>query len=586
MSSDFKAVLIKDSRLCPTSAISYGVVKGGQSVVQNVFKSNTASTSSCVFNIQVPSENTFVDRRVLFRVEETFEMTVTNNTGAPITNANANATLGFGQSSVPAGVNTALSAWPVHQTFTTMSTTINNTTTSVNILDVLPALQLFSDTRDAFRYNSTTPNYIDNYGDYTQANGAINNPLGTYANSVDGSIVPRGAWPVTITNNLAGGAWASGTDCVFTIKFKAAEPLMLSPWIWNAFAEEPAIYGIQNLNFNFTCAPVNDRVIRTSLPCVPGATVYVKSTVLKSIDSAELIFNFLTGQISDIVPDRNVVSYYELPRFITPVGAAVLAGAQQTLVSQTLSLNQVPDKMILMVRKQMATQKPNDPDCYLPINNVSIQFNNNVGILSSATQQDLYRMSIEAGSSQNWYEFSGSALSGASGLASNAVRTTGSVLMLDFGTAINLSENFYAPGSIGNFNIQVTLNVTNNTGANIVGNTYEIVQIFMNSGCFVTERGSSQQYTGILTKQVVIDASEGEVYTRGDVRRLVGGGFFDTLKNIASNVIGAVRTVAPIAKTVLSAIPDPRAQAVAQGMNAVGLGTTGGARKKVDVRLM
>jgi hypothetical protein len=116
--------------------------------------------------------------------------------------------------------------------------------------------------------------------------------------------------------------------------------------------------------------------------------------------------------------------------------------------------------------------------------------------------------------------------------------TFGSYLALEFGKDIQLTEDFYAAGSLGNFNIQIYVTVANNQpyaiGTSVASNqqnNLEIVLVTMNSGVFVCERGTSSTYTGILTKQDVLEASQQEHYTHDDVARMVGGGFFDSLKS-------------------------------------------------------
>ena len=40
--------------------------------------------------------------------------------------------------------------------------------------------------------------------------------------------------------------------------------------------------------------------------------------------------------------------------------------------------------------------------------------------------------------------------------------TVGSMVVLNFAEVIQLTEDYYAPGSLGSFNLQVTVNVANN----------------------------------------------------------------------------------------------------------------------------
>jgi hypothetical protein len=77
-------------------------------------------------------------------------------------------------------------------------------------------------------------------------------------------------------------------------------------------------------------------------------------------------------------------------------------------------------------------------------------------------------------------------------------------------------------------------NFSNNsaTAYNSAGsNSLQVILVTMNSGVFVNERGTSSTYTGILTKQDVLDASQQDHYTHHDVGRMVGGGFFDMVKS-------------------------------------------------------
>ena len=68
MSSDFTKVLVKDARIADlTDNLTYGVMKGGQSITSVQYKCPAPSTSSLTFNIQCPSETTIVDRSVMWR---------------------------------------------------------------------------------------------------------------------------------------------------------------------------------------------------------------------------------------------------------------------------------------------------------------------------------------------------------------------------------------------------------------------------------------------------------------------------------------------------------------------------------------
>lgn len=106
----------------------------------------------------------------------------------------------------------------------------------------------------------------------------------------------------------------------------------------------------------------------------------------------------------------------------------------------------------------------------------------------------------------------------------------GSVLILRFGKDIQLVEDYYSAGSLGNFNLQVRLTVYNQTWNEIPPGQADLCIITKNSGILVTERGSSSLYTGLLTKQDVMDANEEPYFTGHEYARMVGGGLLDHIK--------------------------------------------------------
>ena len=140
-----------------------------------------------------------------------------------------------------------------------------------------------------------------------------------------------------------------------------------------------------------------------------------------------------------------------------------------------------------------------DSDSFLPIQNTSINWNNSSGILATATQQDLYLMSIEAGINQSWLEWSGgahayqAAVNGGTAVSpypSGNIPLVGGILALDFAKHIQLTESYFAPGSLGTFNLQIQLQLYNQDPVNpLASPDWEIVVITLNSGVFVCERG-------------------------------------------------------------------------------------------------
>ena len=161
-----------------------------------------------------------------------------------------------------------------------------------------------------------------------------------------------------------------------------------------------------------------------------------------------------------------------------------------------------------------------------------------------------------------------------------SIPTTGSILVLNFADVIQLTEEYYAPGSLGSFNLQLKANITNNLKQDLGPNDYELIIIPMNTGVFVNEKGTSSTFIALLTKEDVIQASSQEPYTNFEVRRMVGGSFLSGLKSS----LGWLSSKPPFVKNALGSINHPYAQTGHNVLQALGYGK--GDRGKLAGRLM
>jgi len=546
MSADFEKVLVKDPRLDVTDSIKYAVIKGGQNVTMTKFAAVSSSSSQVVFNIQVPSEQTIIDRRVLLRSTFTVNVSVAG---------------GFANAVVCYGVNAALASFPLHQCMDTLSATINNNTVTCNIKDVLPAILRLLDEDDLIYHNGSTPAFNDILGLYYTNDPANDFSYLSNSNSAlwgvtDQKRFHRGCFPIK-SNTVP----FANTTATHALVYEITEPLLLSPFMFSKTkANNQGFYGIQNMNIvaNLNTGSRAFRGPTVGAPSFlnPSGTNGANGITSVSCnlgEKPELLFVFLTPHPSDLMPARNIVPYYELPRYINGgqeiVGAATELNGGLTLPSvlakfNAIQLNQIPDKLILFTRlKPSAANGWGIAEVALPIKSISINFNNNSGILASCSQQQLWEMSKNNGANSTWPEFCGYGLGvanqegGGGNIKVNAVPLSGSYLVLEFGKDIQLTEDFYSCGSLGNFNLQCDVTVQNNTTyASLAQGDWELVCITMNSGVFVCERGTSATYTGILTKQDVLECSAQEYYTHDDVKRLVGGGFWDSIKSGVSSL--------------------------------------------------
>jgi hypothetical protein len=269
----------------------------------------------------------------------------------------------------------------------------------------------------------------------------------------------------------------------------------------------------------------------------------------------------------------------------------------------------------VFVRRIRSNLNCTDTDSFLTIRAIRINFNNQSGLLGTFTPQQLYQATISDGGINNltWGEFTGAILScyggnpgvvtdssgynawpytqysgvgagtftsqGATGL--RLVPTTGTILSLAFGSTIALPEEYYAPGSIGQFSLQVQVDVANLTKD--TWTNYELVVAVQNPGVIITDRGSSSTFVGLLTKDAVLQTKdESEHITLAHAHHIVGG-------SIWSKGLNALRWVhdriSPTKEWIKNHINHPVANKAVEIAEKLGYGMSGGT-SKLQNRLM
>jgi len=534
------------------------------------------------------------------------------------------------------GQNVGLTSFPTHRSLSTIQVQINNNISTINCADVLPALLRFTDNN--FNKNNMTASQVDRLASPTdEVAYPQNSNLAGYEQVKGDSWVGNGALPVvfqwlnaTTPYNADGtpnpiaedNATLLAGSPYFCMTVDSTEPLIAPPFIWNyTESNRMGIYGIQNLSVvcnyessldasvkfsfysgSFTNSQALGGFSTAQIPWSNGGFGYPNAS--QRILTAELQMKYITPHGTDVKPLRNVIPYLEYPRFITsglsaidnatcntangsmlplvplnnfsPV-QSIITPTETQLVSQTYTLNQVPDKLIIFVRPHLSRVNAFYNDFVLAIKNIRIQWNNHSGILANASQEQLFHMSREAGSNQDWEGFKGVAnvcynpwnsltaqtfyadansvtplpVQGPTAQA-RQVATTGSYLVLDMARHLELQEPYYAPGSLGSFQLQFNLTVENYKNFALFSEASiipEIIVIPVNSGIMVTEKGQTSAYSGILTKSDVLDAGLQEPYGHMDIKRIVGHGHSDGCKALP-------RRIHPMKKEGSHTMPD------------------------------
>jgi hypothetical protein len=530
--SDVAKYSVVDPRIVQ-NAPSYAVEKGALSLTNVTQRAIAATTSQQSFNIQVPSENVFVDRAVDWQCGVQLVVGPFTLASAP----GATGTALFRQ-----GVDWAPAAFPLHQCVSTMSTTINDTTTTMNTSDVLPQVLRLVDMKDA-RRQRTCPTMLDRHYKYP-AGSVVSSPLGSFDSFTSTSEEPNGAWGqvqfytdstfgveaasqvvgnITYVNGQPTTTGTSTGPYTLYLVLQSTEKLVLSPFIFADQCElSTGLFGVQNIQMLMNMQPPS-RVLRTSSAFQAGLTAALSLNYGSGSNNAtapwvspSLQVQFLTPALDVPLPPKSVVPYMEFPRYITSGLQAFTASmASQRVSSNTITLPNIPD-YIMIFAKPSAYADASNGDWVYPISNISLNFDNFSGLLSSHTQAELYKMSVNNGVDMTWSEWSGRGFS-----ASSSSKTTlvGGPLVLRPSRDITLQTG-QSCGLVGNFSLQFTLELQN---PSLNALTPQIYVVAISSGFFETIKGSSRIIKGVVTEQDILSApSVAPVVSDSSLSRMVG----------------------------------------------------------------
>ena len=578
--SDIRCIPVKDSVIADIrSEIDFAVQSGASQNTYQRFPSTSTSNSSMIFNVQCPSEDIIIDRALMLSSGLSLKITIDSGTSVI-----PKGTLVFNY-----GVTDCLAAFPLNSLFTTSTCSINNTTLSTTLQDILPQLLKMNSVHSITKYNTMTPAMPDAYwGSFADGAATNSNVLSTLNNAgLDYRYMPRGVHPVNIqvaSHDIPGvgttaassdkslyAAGVAGEKWVIILDTNVTEPLIgLNPWVFgDADYNNQGIYGVNNMSFQFNIDSGCRRVFSS-------ATGYITKIELNTLPSGHafgnqnksgfsvaqtqpaLLFRFLASQPTDLISTKNVLPLLQFPRYLTSSannGSAIAGASRDALTgvisstsvdvtSNSLQLAQVPDKFIICVRYPMNSQTWNNTSSFLTINSCSITFSNAQGLLSGASQQDLWRISKRNGSQISWEEFSGTAnINGKSTTSAGVttfypnpyVSTIGSLLVLNPAYDLSL-PSYISNGSIGQYLFQIKLNVTNQFTTPV---TPEICILTVNSGVLTVQSGTAAAYGGLLTKELVLAANSEHPATHvtsNELNRKIGG----NLGNAALSAMGGM----------------------------------------------
>ena len=519
MSNEVKTYLVNDERLNVESQVEMAVKNGPQSSITQKYKQSSNSSSSIMFNINVPSENTLVSRKL--EIESTMCFYTTATVDIPLVNTPLMA--------VP-------SAFPMNTAISSASMTVNNCSVSVASQDVLErVLKQYSP--EFLAKNCSTTAYLpdkyygtthDSFAEQAQSSSSVGGVISAEKDGLEGrsssrfeffratAAAPTVLIPYTINNT--GPDMAVGDHLI--MKIYTREPIIAMPGL--EMTETGSFVGVNNIELNLQlndgsrCVCEKPTVgaffnFKAGLPSAPGKVFE---------DDASVVMKYFSLPPSEYskMNTKNVVSYNEFVSYKTVSSATVgsLAFPSQ-LTSNNTQLRQIPDKIMVCVEPSYSSRtKQFSNNFAFPISSINVTLNNRANLLSELNVVDLYEMSKRNGSKQPFQEFFGQ-LGKYEGIKLNG---SGPVIIIDPVRDLQL-DSYLSSGSVGAFNLQITVNYgeplslrTDAIGPTI--DTADIITAFVPQlniicsygGVLITQQGTSAAMSGLLSKVLVLETKD------------------------------------------------------------------------------
>jgi len=554
-------ITVHDPRVIQSDR-TFPVLKGGEQVLYKVYTTSSVSSSSITFHCPPPSSNLYVDRRIHLRlpVRLTIAATTTN--------------LMIDSKYLISNGNVALRSFPLQKAMETVQMTINNQSMSVNIGDILSALEHFNVSMKlrAIDYSKCASYPASYCQEFSALHGQARSPL-LPNNTVADLNVPRGG-PFTVVTG-GGTQTASNDSPVTVIDFVSCEPLFLSPLYWGeSTSNNSAFYGVKTMDFTFNFVSnagnrmlaINPALlytngdvtatradpISTSVSFGPFAGVSPAFTY-SAESTAALLFQYITPQLVDRGNAMQQVlnyPYSNIERYPTDYGAPAVAasglpGAAVTMNSTNVQLSSIPTKIYVFARANNTQMQlnPYTPDSFMRLESFNMQWGNRSGLLSSASRQQLYDISVRAGCTLSYNDWAGiGQLNGstvgtytqatATGLITQQYFGSGTVLAID---PIDLGlDSVDAPGKLDQITLQINGTWSNIGTTAMNGCTLYVVAV--SAGVFTLFNGQASSLIGILNSNDILNShaqSGAQMLDYFATKQIYGGGF---LSDLASNL--------------------------------------------------
>lgn len=481
----------------------------------------------------------------------------------------------------------AFRPFPISAMTNTITTTINNTTITMNQVyrQRIAALCTNCPSIVANSYMSTSPTQMDVCTRFAQNLANSGGPFSAYQDGAqgDGVDAPRTSFKLApFTDGVT-------TNRNFVIEFDISEPVLCPPFVGDDSYVE-ALAGINQIQIQYT--------MRSFL------NAFCSTVAVESI-TPNVTFELLTSRVTAPAGvERPLRLRYNCPKIDYSVynnNATLNAGITSSAIALPYrQLSSIPRYIIMWATPPAAYFTSNAAglriaDIVLPIESVNISFCNSQGLLADLTPAQLYEVSKQSGLNAHYREFIGDYVAAVTAIdATNAGTYNPSIyagtlnarpLVIDVAQFLQLPD--YAAVGVRMqtaFNAQVTtkntLIQTNVAGADAVNlGGVDIHTLIVYDQELITENGNAALLEGMATeadiKAAQIAPAAAQQAAAATIARagVYGGSFFDSLLNVGKSVLPVLGNMAG------EAVGVPGLGSIASSLLGAGVGSnTGGAR--------
>jgi hypothetical protein len=578
--------------IAPPSERKYYATFGGSDVQYQNYTAQGSTTAQVVFSNIRPPSGVCVDRRVRWNCKWLVDFTNLDDADKPT------------QVDIMNSQEWGLRAYPNTNCVDTAQVKLNTQSITSIISQYQKYLMRFGSNPDERnRYMSGSPSFLDDVSNYTNSGGSgyfagARQPFAAYATNIEEISRQVGIF----VTQLVQGPVIAGTQRVNSFVMELEEPLFINPFNWTD-KQVPGFFHLTSIDITL----ILNNALSKRLFCggisnvgayngVPAAIENPKTKITFS-EPPTLLVRYIQPQAEQNIEPVYIYPYYLsddqidksgllLPIFNGYANPATWPGNQpvkSNVVSNVYTWSNVPSRIYIYARPN---QNAIDtlgygykiPDICARIFDFNGKWNSRSGLLSTATEKDLYDISVKRGADQSWSEWK---------------KYNGSILCIDPALDLGLHP-LEVSGMSESINFSFTMNI-----ANLISLTtdnmpfdppnillpsvinYEVHVVPIYEGVLTMKEQWASIVLGILEPSDLVYGNPNLHGTpHGTYNELYydnkGGAWYDTLwRGIkkALPIVGKVaKAVSGVVSGISGVIPGPQAQAVHQVANAVNQG--------------